>query len=231
MGCDIHTSMQVRCNNVWHDAQDWQNEGGYVQVLGGYKTELLKERNYALFGILAGVRGDAPYPLAASRGLPSELSDKAREFHEDNHSATYFTLAEVLAYDWTQLLARSGFVGPCEWARWRDYDKPNCWCGSVGGGSIRHFNKDEFELAWQTLRIERGYPVVRTASEHLKGSPENDVNVARFVEILGGGSPYTYVEWQEPYFDAAGELFARAVPLALQLGVPENVRFVVSFDS
>lgn len=229
MGCDIHTSVQIRRDGQWQDAQDWHAPYGYPKPEGG---EFIKQRNYSLFGILAGVRREVPAALAAGRGLPEGLSDAAAEFHEGNHSATHFTLAEVLAYDWTQIMSFKGWVDPFEWAKWRDQGKPRGWSGSVGGGSVRHLPREAFEAAWVRLRDEAGYPEVRHASAHLRPlSGHEHADLARFIELLGGGSPFTEVEWEEPYWAVAGDLFSSAVPRALALAAPDNVRFVVSFDS
>jgi hypothetical protein len=57
------------------------------------------ERNYDLFGVLAGVRGDVDPEFTEDRGLPADLSHDVREEHDTGyHSETWYTLAELLDY-------------------------------------------------------------------------------------------------------------------------------------
>ena len=66
MGCDIHTVWQKRDGHKWVDVPSDYDES----------------RNYSLFGILAGVRGDGP-PIVEPRGYPSDF-----EVGEDNDHPT-----------------------------------------------------------------------------------------------------------------------------------------------
>lgn len=232
MGCDIHTTMQVRRDGLWHYATEFARPDGYIELAGGYKTEFLKSRNYALFGILAAVRSEVSAPLAAHRGLPEGLTDDELEFHDGNHSATHFTLAEVLAYDWTQTLDRQGIVDPFEYAEFKIMGKPNGWCGRVGGGGV--LSVDIATMERLILRADPG------RGEGKKAYPFHDLRYAHGsdkqaagdrIRALAGGSPYTLVQWQQPYYEVAGDMFESAVPRALRLGAPEDVRFVISFDS
>ena len=64
-------------------------------------------RNYYLFSILADVRnyGNTITPLSYPKGLPKDVSPILKYFSDvegsDAHSHSYFTLAELLAVDWT----------------------------------------------------------------------------------------------------------------------------------
>lgn len=57
-------------------------------------------RAYNLFGVLAGVRRDFT-PIAPPRGMPSDVSECVREHHTWDHTPSWFTVAELLAFDWT----------------------------------------------------------------------------------------------------------------------------------
>lgn len=227
MGCDIHVTVQKRVNGAWVDGQDWTNESGWPRPAGG---ELFGDRNYALFAILANVRGEVENPLAAGRGLPSEISQQMAEFHEGNHSATHFTVAEVMAYDWQQELPRSGWVDPAEFGRWKTRGHPENWRGSVGGGGVRHIGAEEMERVIRASAPEKS--VTYPFHHIIWASRDEDTRgwLGR-IEALVGGSPYCHVFWNRPFWTQGGDLFAEGLPRAWALGTPEDVRFVISFDN
>ncbi|MDX0007784.1 hypothetical protein GOB40_13685 [Sinorhizobium meliloti] len=251
MGCDIHFYVEKKVDGQWVTADKWTqdeyDDDGVLHV--DYKEAYYSGRSYNLFAILADVRngrgfagvktGEGFNPIAEPRGVPEDACAEYRANVErygcDGHSHSYFTLAELLAYDWTQTTKQQGWVNPLEWARWRDYGKPNGWCGDIGGGNVRHLTNEEFEAAWQKIRIENGYPENRYASAHLTRHQEDGGDVARMKELLGG-SPYTLVTWTEPYYEAiSGDFFSKAIPRLLKLasdaGGIENVRAVFYFDN
>jgi len=64
-------------------------------------------RNYYLFTILAGVRGNRDdESISEPRGVPDDISDAYREqlrqWEGDAHSKSYFTLKELLDVDWSK---------------------------------------------------------------------------------------------------------------------------------
>lgn len=107
MGCDIHLFAELRNSETqeWEylpapdDPRpyrfDWGQEGG----LPGLK-EWFEDRNYALFGMLAGVRDRSYPPVDEPRGIPhnvsSELHSQWIEFGE--HTPSWLLLSELLAY-------------------------------------------------------------------------------------------------------------------------------------
>src|SRR5687767_9834929 len=90
MGCDIHGQTEVRANGRWTKA-----------------AEIDFGRNYGIFGFLADVRNYSHSPVIAEpRGLPddADLDDEGREeAFWGNHSHTWLSLAELLAYDYDQV--------------------------------------------------------------------------------------------------------------------------------
>ncbi len=64
-------------------------------------------RNYVLFGVLAGVRGNEFNPIDYPRCLPNDVSKEIKDEHErwgiDAHSATYYTLDELLDSDYRKM--------------------------------------------------------------------------------------------------------------------------------
>jgi len=101
MGCDIHPKAEVFIGGKWMRCED-----DYACVP--------RDRNYATFGILAGVRDEDVPAIAAPRGLPA---DTAWEHGEDrpggmwfgDHSHSWVTLREMRdAWDALSLEQRSG---------------------------------------------------------------------------------------------------------------------------
>ena len=101
MGTDSHVFIERRRGDAWHVVSD------------SYKTEWddrkeplsgLKDRNYALFGVLAGVRSNLTEPLFPNRGLPPDASSRARKELKkedgDAHSTTWFTVDELAKVNW-----------------------------------------------------------------------------------------------------------------------------------
>jgi len=116
MGCDIHMIAQVKRDGAWKTTQ--------IGVYDG--------RCYDLFGILAGVRSHNFDPIADPKGIPQDLAilpvdeydgtvrvtldgseedmsdgdynDDRASFWLGDHSHSYLTAKEVLAYDWDQLV-------------------------------------------------------------------------------------------------------------------------------
>jgi hypothetical protein len=129
MGCDIHffTERKTSSNNYkgpkdlsedrnikieeiidnrpveerWVSADEWEFDDEYWNV--PYSKEFYNGRNYYLFSILAGVRGDDE-PIAYPRGIPEDCSSGysyvTNKWDGDGHSHSYFTLKELLEVDW-----------------------------------------------------------------------------------------------------------------------------------
>ena len=94
MGCDIH----MYCESF----------SGKLKVFKMTKA-LNLNRNYSLFGWLADVRNYSMIkPLAEPRGIPNDVSKKVKVDYDyynfDAHSASYFTIAELLAVDYKQIV-------------------------------------------------------------------------------------------------------------------------------
>src|SRR5215813_8323405 len=95
MGCDIYGWVEIK---AYPDEDNWKRALNIEAVLG---------RNYAVFGVLFGVRNSTGIaPLAAGRGLPADTNEAIRadynEWGANAHSASFVTLAELDAYDWEQ---------------------------------------------------------------------------------------------------------------------------------
>lgn len=82
MGCDVHVYVEVKINGQWCSY-------AHPNV----------DRDYELFGVLAGVRRDGP-PIVEPRGVPDDLGEVARMKYEswgyDAHTPSWFGPDEML---------------------------------------------------------------------------------------------------------------------------------------
>tara|TARA_Y100000310_G_C20211786_1_gene591664 strand:- start:157 stop:579 length:423 start_codon:yes stop_codon:yes gene_type:complete len=121
MGCDIHLHTEAKIAGVW-------------EHLNAPRID----RNYELFGFLAGVRvDDPPEIIAKPRGLPSNISTvtafDAKRWGEDGHSHSHINAAEILLLDhWfrrhtnePKLISMdydiTGYLFGTGWADWSQY--------------------------------------------------------------------------------------------------------------
>lgn len=111
MGCDIHSHAEK------------QDGGRWV----GLDVEAFEDRDYGLFGWLANVRNYSDMtPIAADRGFPADASAEAAKHYDnwngDAHSASWVSVAELLAVDYDQ---------PVEDRRTTKQLGPNSWTGGA----------------------------------------------------------------------------------------------------
>lgn len=93
MECDIHSRAEK------------QESGRWV----GVDVEAFEGRDYGFFGWLADVRNYSDLtPLAADRGFPADASAEAAKHYDDwsgdAHSASWVSVAELLAVDYDQAI-------------------------------------------------------------------------------------------------------------------------------
>lgn len=99
MGCDIHAHAEVKVSGKWH-----------------HYSVLDIDRDYQLFGKLAGVRDSTLGQIAPLRGLPDDASfltiyDHDDVWGSDAHSTSWLTIAEAMAVDkWLRELRHEGPV-------------------------------------------------------------------------------------------------------------------------
>lgn len=149
MGCDIHIVAEVHKNGVW--------ELSDVQVPD--------DRNYCTFAILADVRNGVGFagvktggylpPISFPRGIPKDASsgvhaiwnDEVDDFWLGDHSHSWLTLQELLAYPYEGDVTVCGMVSAEQAERFRATgETPKTWC--------RWTNQEGYEqLEWpQPLR-------------------------------------------------------------------------------
>lgn len=205
MGTDIHAVFEVR------------NPAGVWEAVG----EPDETRNYRLFAALAGVRngvgfagvdtGDAVAPVFPPRGLPDcaspEYLDRVADMGEDGHSHSWLTLAELLAYDWTQPVVTRGLVPLDVYANWCGFAEglgwaPNDWSAGVSGPGIQHVSRDE-------------------AGVLIAGGTRDEAKRV-----------YVRCQWTQPFCVASGGAeWSRLIAPMLRKGAPESVRVVFFFDN
>ena len=236
MGADIHFYVEKQVNGVWQSADKWTpnrfaGEEGEPPLSLDYKDRFYDSRNYNLFGILANVRngsgfagcdtGDGFVPISDPRGLPEDVSEQVKADSDrwgvDGHSHSWLTVAELLAYDWTQTTKLRGYVSAAEyylWNRWKRQigERPDNYCGDICGSTIEKVSEEE----------------LRRRIEGLTGGDWNRQE-DKVKESLA--HVYCRVEWEQPYYKPAREFLAETMPRLWRLGRPEDVRIVFFFDN
>ena len=99
MGCDI--TGWVEFSDTTPNRRHAEGAQWWAIISAG----LVLGRNYALFGSLFGVRNELGFiPVAADRGLPSDLSERAGRdgTWEEYYSHTWVTWEELAAVDWDE---------------------------------------------------------------------------------------------------------------------------------
>lgn len=222
---------------------------GYVGVPGQYREEFYEGRNYNLFAILADVRngrgfagvktGEGFRPIAAPRGLPADVSAtvKARSdrWGGDGHSHSWFTVAELDAYDWRQETAHYGVVSPFDYAAWKKEGKPRTWSAGVSGPGVEMVSHEQMDAVVAKLRAEARKKANGNASRFVQldedaDPPSPDVSFGFF--MTGPGPHYfTRVAWRETYADSAERFLTKTLPALRAVGPADAVRAVFWFDN
>jgi len=238
MGCDIHFYTDRRVDGAWHpvdvfkrDAPDEDNKEGYLRAA----SHLYNDRSYKLFAILADVRngrgfagvktGEGFNPIAQPKGIPEDATAEYREVADswgiDGHSHGYFTLRELLDYNWTQTTKLQGWCAFKEWADWFGWKRangegPNSYCGGVGGGSVKHIEPQQMD------ELVKAYRGLRSAAER-----------SAFEKLHE--STYALAVWGTTYAEASGAFWTSTIPrlLALAGGIKgiDDVRICFFFDN
>ena len=233
MGCDIHFYVEHLVDGKWVSADRWSSneyagdEGEPAQCVK-YEDCLYKGRNYSLFAIFADVRngrgfagcdtGNGFVSIDDPRGLPKDVSPEVKADFDrwagDGHSHSWFTVAELFAYDWTQVTKHRGYVDAVEFWKWNRWNRahgesPDSYSGDVGGG-IRKVPEAEMHQLLEPYG--KGWSAEKRIQADL-------------------GSVYCQVEWEQPYYKSVRGFWSDTMPRLLRLGKPEEVRIVFWFDN
>ncbi len=95
IGCDIHFYAEYNVNGTWYPLQEMeQDEDGYWDI--DWKEEIYGERNYFVFGKIAGVRSESYF---SPKGIPDDLSmqikDQVERYGIDGHSHSWLDIDEM----------------------------------------------------------------------------------------------------------------------------------------
>jgi hypothetical protein len=214
MGCDIHFFVE-RFNDeteTWELIKNEKNEYG----------EFYGSRNYNLFAILANVRngygfagtptGKGFVPIDDPRGIPPDASqeylNEVDRWNGDGHSHSYFTVQELMQYDWTQTTTLSGWVHASEYATFKRNGEPNAWAGMISGGGIKHISNEEMEAKFFNPEMNR--------YDYWQKKDDGSI---------------TEIEWSVTYYHCAGNFLSETLPELWQLGPANKVRIVFFFDN
>lgn len=158
MGCDIHFFVEKisqrlkrqeslneiigtneQFNMEWESADKWVPNRYYDKDDDPREFEISQNdrfyysRDYGLFGILAGVRWVPEIgPISSPRGFPNDASEKTiieyKSWGRDAHSASYFTLKELLDVDWSKYEYNGEFIKTIEKMSKLDENPKNVRC-------------------------------------------------------------------------------------------------------
>ncbi len=236
MGTDIHFYVERRVGAVWESADKWTpdkyaEEGEAPRLTVDYHDHFYRDRNYHLFSILADVRnghgfagiktGEGFVPICTPRGQPSDMSEllKAEAESYGGHTPSWLTVAEIMAYDWTQVTSLCGYVTPAQywdWGLWRRKEGrgPKNYFGGRTGVGIKDVSEDHMRQ------------IIEAADLNSFGNYEAKRQALALLD-----RNQTHVSWTEPYHQCADEFLANTLPRLWRLGKPEDVRCVFWFDS
>lgn len=112
MGCDIHSFAEVRgADGTWRVVGDVFPLDDFSQRYEHrtHRANPFGDRNYQVFGFLAGVRQRLIPPISQPRGLPADVSASvkasAADWDLDGHSHSWLSLEELNAVDYDALEA------------------------------------------------------------------------------------------------------------------------------
>lgn len=229
MGCDIHIYAEKKENGKWvkigkefpnpyynRDKESKVDDDGY-EWNAQFIDQPYTGRNYDLFAILADVRNGRGFagirtgagfiPICDPKGLPKDVSKEINqlsdEWGSDGHSHSWFTVSELLAYDWNQLTTNYGVINVDQYKIFKESGEfEGYYCGSVSGTKTRTLTNSEMDKLISTNAFEKN------------------------IEY------YTQVEWGTTYRAAVGERFMdETIPSLLKFGDADNVRIVFWFDN
>jgi hypothetical protein len=230
-------------------AEDADKEGADAWVMKYAETAWFTDRNYNAFGILANVRNGTGFanistgggfiPIAEPRGWPTDLSPELEKLiyqseREDDeneevdigvmpgdHSESWVTLAELLAYNWDRYARKTGVLDLVTYAEWREtgcVGQPKQWCGGISGPNVVTLDEAKYLAA----------SVGAYDDEH------QGLGMPKVLRLPDGKEIHVRCCWSVSYKEAAGGLYSRLIPELQKLagdGPAEDVRIVFNFDS
>lgn len=227
MGTDIHITVEVKNEQgIWEDKtlfKDPYNEEGET-----YLTNYLTEnhpcdpgRNYWLFGFLAeGIRGNPNLPtMGEPRGVPDDASEMYRawvkQWGEDGHSHSWFTIKELMAVDWHQKITFKDTVNATQFAVAFIKGKPDAWGGIHLLSPKQTLSREGME---QAILMATGETSIHRA-----------LRLHR--DTLDALPAETEIKWTETPAECLSSFLVKQMPHYWTYGDPENVRICFFFDN
>jgi hypothetical protein len=243
MGCDIHICVELRehADSPWQEINPekwhwWSQEHGDVftdthdppklplpegQTWLDFGNRWYRDRNYTAFGILAGVRSHSVEPILEPRGLPSDVCDsiRAQAWGSDWHSHSYYTVEDLLAFDWHEEHQHEGYVDISRYLEFKKGELPWMYYTEedVGTGKFRVVSIEELEAGLASGEFTLP-----------KDKWRHRFNDSKLEYLL---NPYVKIKWTESYKYKIGKGYWGLIESLKLLGEPENVRMVFWFDN
>lgn len=244
MGCDIHMYAEYlgEDRKTWHPfgprgpQEVYDEEKDTYTVVEDVLGRIYSDRNYFLFGILAGVRySPSTPPIAPDRGVPEDSCDEIQnhrsDWSGDGHSHTHCTLTELLAYDWTQTIEEREQILFADYNIWvnvfdRSPDEmPRPWYMS------RHKPEDTADIKES---FQNEFEAILERVAHLYSQRKGEEARA----ILDQFQPArAWCDFHVPFYQRADKFWKTTMPKlarAMQLTPdksPDQVRIVFWFDN
>lgn len=248
MGCDIHPCIEIQNDNgEWehHDSKtEWWEKMDHDPSLT-YDTiharrpnylNILSDRNYTLFAVLADVRnyGSVPItPLFANRDLPGDISDETEkdigEEDQDLHSHTYFTVQELLDTDWDAVACRDEIaLYADEYIQWKETGKvpDDVLDADVAAASWARNTEKQREFNREVTEGEM--TMLLMANEPKKLIKFSKSRWRKDGQIKSG--PYVTTMADRTYRQIVPDL-VECIPELVALGPPDKVRILIAFDN
>jgi len=242
MGCDIHLFHEVRTpGGAWESADHWEpDEDDPLRLTVPYDKALYRGRNYDLFAILADVRngrgfagartGSGFQPISSPRGLPPDVDERIRSVSDswgaDGHSHSFLTVAELLAYDWTQVTSHEGMVPFSEFLNWSHWPRHHGECPDSYSSGVSGRDVKIIEMEAGDKLIEELGDVRKMAMPDFEKTKEQE---AEFMNRHHG--TYVLCKWSQPYYKSCRNFLSDTLPRLWRLGRPEDVRITFWFDN
>lgn len=233
MGTDIHMIAERYTEGRWSLA----GEVGTTKWGSMSMPEPYDGRNYDLFAILADVRngygfagietGSGFNVIAPPRGVPDDCSPEFRRWREDwgpdGHTPSWVTLAEILAFDWTQKTTKTGVVDVLNFPRAPNV-RPLRYSGSVLGRDVVSLTNEEMAALQREIREYKGLYAFREVPYLCPKGWDPEVH-------RRAKNSHTRVHWEETYAELCAEFWSTTIPALLRMGAPEHVRLCFFFDN
>lgn len=190
----------------------WRKENGYEisnSDLDYYspvvaKDWLYENRNYNLFGILAGVREYSINPISEPKGMPSDLCEYIKSECEswdcDGHTHSYYTFRELIDFDWmSSVVHNEAWVSEKVYKQFKETGDPYPCSGGVYGKNIEKITNKEMDrvlrdkypweseksfytiVSWERPYYEYGQYLLENIYRYLEDNPTIDAKNIRMV--------------------------------------------------